>query len=68
MDLQGFVQKLLFLLELLLQALYFHLQLDVLQHMKAVSSVSHLLIGPYIIAHHFLHHQHKILQRIYDHL
>lgn len=38
---QGFVQKLLFLLKVLLQALYFHLQLDVLQEIKAESHPSH---------------------------
>lgn len=38
-DSQCFIQKLLFLLELLLQALYFHLQLDVLQRMKTARSI-----------------------------
>lgn len=45
---QGFVQKLLFLLELLLQALYFHLQLDVLQQMKS-SEVGQSNISCFII-------------------
>lgn len=64
MDLQCFVQKLLFLLELLLQALYFHLQLDVLQQMKVGGSV---IIHNYTsLIHHLLRNQQKILQQIND--
>lgn len=73
MNLQSFVQMFLFLLKLLLQALYFHLQLDVLQQTRCsassddcvfMSAVEHYLLFQQQINRKQLFMSNKIAKRL----